>query len=78
MEEDIMKELAFEYAGSFNMPSMKIVKIERENVMFSTPTSVFDYNGGKPTVSDKVSFALSSDIEVALQSKESDLGSAGV
>lgn len=70
-----MKKLAFEYAGSFDMPSMKMVKIERENVMFSTPTSVFNYNSGSPIVSNTVSFALSGEIDLASSKTEESVGS---
>ena len=70
-----MKKLAFEYAGSFNMPSLKLGKIEKENIMFAgeTPTSVFNYNAAGSTF-DKVSLALGSEIDLA--STDSPAGSA--
>ena len=72
-----MKKLAFEYAGSFNMPSMKMVKIERENIMFANgaPTSVFNYNAGSPS-SAILDMALGEEITLASSAKESDIGSA--
>ena len=72
-----MKKLAFEYAGSLNMPSMKIVKIEKENVMFSTPTSVYTHNGGNSFGSTAaLDLALSSEIELASATADSPIVSA--
>lgn len=62
-----MKRLAFEYAGDFNMPSMKMVKIERENVMFAnsdTPTSVFNYTKGSVSQAT-LDLALGEEISLA-------------
>lgn len=62
-----MKKLAFEYAGSFNMPSMKMVKIEKENIMLAeTPGTIYTHNGSKSSLaSDPLSLALGADIELA-------------
>lgn len=73
-----MKKLAFEYAGSFNMPSMKMVKIERENVMFvETPGTVYTHNGGSNfSMNDTISLALGAEIDLASSSTSSPVGSA--
>ncbi len=49
-----MKKLAFEFAGSFDMPAMKVMKIEKENnIMFAGAQSTFTYNkGGNLTTAD--------------------------
>lgn len=73
-----MKKLAFAYAGEFNMPSLKMVKIEKENVMFANTTTgtVYQHNGSGNSFSLSTNpLDLAMDIELA---SNNEVGSAAV
>ncbi len=63
-----MKKLAFGYAsaGSFEMPELKTVGLEKEkNIAFATPGTVYEGSGGSFTKADKIREALASELEIA-------------
>lgn len=68
-----MKKLAFAYAGEFNMPSLKMVKIEKENVMFAETTgTVYQHNGtGNSFILSTNPLVLAMNIDLASQNTES-------